>query len=727
MNYSKQNTSEMTSCVGTEPPRSLYSLEELQPILEPRSVVIIGASARTSSFGYRTLENLQKSDIPFFCVNPNGVPINGRSVFKSVAELPERPDCAVIAVPRDAVESAVLACAQVGIKGALIYASGYAETGLPHHAELQKRLTSISRESGIRILGPNCVGILSGKRNVQLTFADAPQIVCAPITSIGLVSQSGGLGFALAQASVHGYSFSHVLTAGNSCDVDIADQIAFLVDQPQCAVIACLFEGMPDPARMMAAGAKAWRAGKPVIIHKIAVGKEGIEAAKSHTGSMAGSANVYSAAFERCGFVEVSDFEALVETAAFFAKAGRPMSEGVAVLATSGGAAIMVADKAELHDVALPQPDEEISAVLRSHIPEFGSTRNPCDMTAQILNDPKAIFACAYAFLKCDKYSALIIPHPYAYETGTTRLEALAEVGHACRKPVCCVWLSQWLDGPGAQAVERNPNLMLFRSVDRCIKALKAWHLRERHREITKLPTKRLCGEEAKKTVERILARAESSIVTEGDAKRALAAYGVPVVAEVLVHDADTAARAAIEIGFPVVLKVESPDIPHKTEAGGVQLNLNSESEVRNAFGEILSSVTRDLPSAQILGFLVQPMISRDVELIIGAKRDPLFGPVLVAGFGGVAVELINDTSVALIPVSKVEAIKMLDRLRGRQLLDGFRGSMPIDVNEVADVISRISELVSDHRALISELDVNPLVVTKGRVVAVDALLVLSE
>ncbi|MEO8299830.1 MAG: CoA-binding protein, partial [Burkholderiales bacterium] len=282
--------------------RALYT-DELRPLLAPRSVVIVGVSSRPSSFGRRTLDNLAGADVEVFGVHPDRIQIDGCPTYASVAELPKRPDCAVIAVPRDAVEAAVLDCARAGIRGALVFASGYAETGRPEHAELQRRLTAIARDHGIRILGPNCMGILGGLAGMRLTFGEAPALRVDD-AAIGLVSQSGGLGFAMAQASAHGQSFSHVFTAGNSCDVDVADQISFLVDQPECRVIACLFEGMPDPLRLLAAGERALAAGKPVVIFKIAVGEEGGEAAMSHTGSMAGSTTVYRAAFEHCGFVE---------------------------------------------------------------------------------------------------------------------------------------------------------------------------------------------------------------------------------------------------------------------------------------------------------------------------------------------------------------------------------------------------------------------------------------
>lgn len=706
--------------------RPLYDANDLRPLLEPRSVVVIDFSSKPGSFGARTAQNLAHSGIDVWVVNPKRAEEGDPKVIASVDGLPEDVDCAVIAVPRDAVHAVATACARKGIRGAIVYSSGYAETGRLEHREMQEALATLSRDTGMRILGPNCIGILSDGGRLKLTFAEAPDMNAKATSAmgIGLVSQSGGLGLALAQSAQHGYVFSHVLSTGNSCDVDVADQVAYLADDPACKVIACLFEGMADPQRLLEAAGRAMRAGKPVIVHKIATGEEGMQAAMSHTGSLAGSAAVYRAAFARVGIVEVEDFEALIETAAFFVKAGVPRNTGVAALATSGGATIMVADKAELHGVPLPQPTAQVAALLKSHIPEFGSARNPCDVTAQILSNPQSLPACASAMLQSDTYGALVIPHPFAYAPGTTRLLALEEAARESGKPVCCVWLSQWLNGPGAAEVEASPYLCLFRSMDRCMATLRAWHLYGQRL--------RQQGDKAVRLSEPAAAHAlthaacAGTTITESAAKTVLAAYGVPVVAEQLTTSPEQAVAAAAQFGYPVVLKVQSADIPHKTEAGGVKLHLNSADAVREAWQAIQRSAIAHVPDARIDGILVQPMVRRDLELIVGGRRDPLFGPTVVVGMGGVFVELLKDSAVALAPVSESQARTMLDGLRGRALLEGFRGAPPVDVAQVAQAIARVSELLADHPALIDELDVNPLVVSDGKVIAVDALIVLA-
>lgn len=706
--------------------RDLFAASDLRPLLQPRSVAVVDFSSKPSSFGARTAVNLADSGIEVWVVNPKRSDGGDARTVASVAQLPQGVDCAVIAVPRDAVQAVAQDCADHGIRGAIVYASGYAETGHAEHRQMQDQLAALAQRSGMRILGPNCIGILSDGGRLRLTFAEAPDMNAGAsgAMGIGLVSQSGGLGLALAQSAEHGYAFSHVLSAGNSCDVDVADQVAYLAQDPGCKVIACLFEGMADPQRLLEAARRATRAGKPVIVHKIATGEEGMQAAMSHTGSLAGSAAVYRAAFESVGIVEVDDFEALVETAAFFAKAGLPRSTGVAALATSGGATIMVADKAELHAVPLPQPSSEVQAVLKSHIPEFGSARNPCDVTAQILSNPASLPACASALLGSDTYGALVIPHPYAYAPGTSRLLALEEAARASGKPVCCVWLSQFLHGPGAKEVEASPYLCLFRSMDRCMATLRAWHLYGQRLQQQHQQAARLSQASAARAL--VNAAPQGHTLTESAAKTVLAAYGVPVVAEQLTTSPEQAVAAAERFGYPVVLKVQSADIPHKTEAGGVKLNLNKADEVREAWQAIQRSATAHVPGARVDGILVQPMVRRDLELLVGGRRDPLFGPTIVVGMGGIFVELLKDSAVALAPVSEAQARGLLDRLRGRALLDGFRGAPPANVAQIAQAVVRVSELLADHPDLIAELDVNPLVVSGGKIVAVDALIVLN-
>src|SRR5580698_165648 len=387
--------------------RAVYRHAELDRVLNPAHVCIVGASPKAGSFGERVLTNLAGFGGNIYLVNSKYEAIGARHCYPSLAALPENPDCVAVVAPRDAVEEIVLECARLRVGGVILYASGYAETQLPERIALQQRLRDIGQRSGLKLLGPNCLGIANYVRRARISFSDYPAPRPMHGKFIGIASQSGALSQSLAQAIECGASISHAFSAGNQADVDVADLVAYLADEPSCHAIACVFEGMAHPLRLLEAAQIAWRNGKPLLVHKIATGALGAEAAISHTGSLAGSDSAYRAAFERGGAIVIEEFEGLMEAAQFFAKAPPPKARGIAVLAASGGAAIMAADKAEAHGISLPQPGPEVRRILEANIPDFGSARNPCDVTGQVVNNPLSMPACSDALLSDAAYGAL--------------------------------------------------------------------------------------------------------------------------------------------------------------------------------------------------------------------------------------------------------------------------------------------------------------------------------
>jgi acetate---CoA ligase (ADP-forming) len=702
---------------------SVYRHADLTRLLHPASVAVIGASTRAGSFGERVLHNLRHYGGRVYPVNARYERIGEQRCYPDVAALPEVPDCAVVTAAREAVEDIVLDCSRAGVGGVIIFASGYAETGKQDRVAQQHRLAAIARETNMRIVGPNCIGVVNAPLDMRVTFMDITPIPPPRRQSIGMVSQSGALGMALAQAVVRGMSFSHVLTSGNSCDVDMADYISYLVDDPSCAAIACVFEGMAEPERMLLAAERAWQRDKPLIVFKMATGEQGAAAAMSHTGSLAGSQAAYRAVFRRAGAILVDDYEALAETAAFFAKAPPPKAKGVAVVAASGGAAIMAADRAEQFGVALPQPNEAVREILLLHIPEFGSARNPCDVTAQILANPESLNACADALLGDATYGALVVPQTYGYGPSAKRIPVYDQLAAKHGKITCIVWQSEWLEGPGVKEAEEAEHVALFRSMPSCFAALAAWHWRADKRATGRsmsVPTPAQTVRQARTLISAVGGRT----LTEREAKEVLALYGVPVVGERIAQSADEAVNAAGALGYPVVLKVESPDLPHKTEAGVVRLNRRDADQVRSAYQAIMANANAVTPPPRINGVLVQNMMPQGVEMVIGARIDPLFGPLVVVGLGGILVELLQDSALAPAPVTHSEALALLAQLKGARLLDGFRGMPSVDRNRLADVICRVACFAADHRNMIAELDVNPLICTGERITAVDALIV---
>jgi acyl-CoA synthetase (NDP forming) len=640
----------------------------------------------------------------------------------SLKLLPERPDCVVIAVPREGVEPVLKEAAALGVGGAVVFSSGFGEVRAPEWQATQERIAQLARRTGLRVLGPNCMGFVNTALRAGLTFIPDYHRMPHRLGTVGIVSQSGAVGYAVAQAAERGAGFSHFFSAGNSADIDVADLVSYLAEAPECRAIALILEGIRDAARLRDAGERAWRAGKPVVVYKIATGDSGAAAARSHTGSIAGSHAANGALFERCGFVVVEELEALFECAQFLARAGAPRGAGAAVVSGSGGAGVIAADMAERHGVPMPQPGAHALAALQAVVPEFGAARNPCDPTGQVLNNPESFRRCCAALLEDEQYGALVIPLGVALaQAGAERLVQIRELAAQYDKPIAAVWLSEWLQGPGAAEYEAEPRATLFRSMGRCFAAIAAWQARARRNPLA--AHERISSLQAGAAVRSLLRNSGESL-GEREAKSVLAAYGVPVVPDRAARCADEAAAAARATGFPVALKIDSPQILHKSEAGGVRLGLQGEAAVRVAFDEVVAAARRHAPHAEIRGVLVQPMAARGVEVMLGARVDPLVGPIVVVGLGGVLVEVLQDAVTALAPVSPGAARELLWRLRGRRLLEGYRGAPAANFDVLADAIARVSELVADCAEELGEIDVNPLLCRPDGVLALDALVV---
>src|SRR6266404_3225400 len=377
----------MNNPVGYIPGRrELYGRKELHRLIDPRSVAVIGASETPGSFGSRTLENIRIGYTgKIFPINPRYESIAGLKCYAGLEELPEVPDCVVVIVPKTHVEGLVNRAASMGVGGMIIYSAGFAEVGQPEQVLAQQRMATVARDSGMRILGPNCVGIANVNSMVGLNFM--PKFAEMPMVKgpIGLISQSGALGYCVLQAMERGVGFSHYLSPGNSCDADVCDLINYLVEDESTKVIGCMFEGIRDGSRLVEASRRALEADKPLLIYKLATSSISQKSALSHTGTIAGSGQAYKAAFARTGVIEIANWEDMLETAVFLSKAGRPSAKGIGVMASSGGAAVMAADKAE--DVGLPLPPTapETVARLAKLVPDFGSTANPADLTAETL------------------------------------------------------------------------------------------------------------------------------------------------------------------------------------------------------------------------------------------------------------------------------------------------------------------------------------------------------
>lgn len=708
--------------------RPLYNAVDLKRLIDPKVVAVVGASETRGSFGERTLSNMSGFSGKVFAINPKYQTLLGRPCVPSLAELPERPDCVVLCVARQMVESMIKAAAAAGAGGVVVYASGFAETAKPDRIEAQERLIEVAHRTGVRVVGPNCVGLANTRSGAGLNFMPDYAGMGHRRGPIGIVSQSGALGYTVLQGMERGIGFSHYLAAGNSCDVDVCDFISYLAENDDTRSIICLLEGVKDGDRFLSAARKARDAGKALIVYKTGNSETSSKAAMSHTGTMVGSVVAYQAALAEVGAIALDNLEAVLETASFFAKAGAPTrGRGVGILSTSGGAAVICADKAEAHGVPLPSLEARTASALHEVVPDFGSVANPSDLTAEVLKTSETFGFCLDAFLNDSGFSALVMPMIFAHASSSgARAPTIVEAASRTDRPLAVVWMNEWYQGPGSELLDADPKVCMFRSADRCFAALKAWFDWHEHRASHRTPAPRRSSLSAELAARGILssAKASGAALSETDSKRVLDCYGIAIPREILAGDPEQAVRASREIGGPVALKIVSPDILHKTEAGGVKLGLSTPQDVSAAAADILASAKRYAPQARIDGVSVQQMVPPGIEIVLGVKNDRQFGPLVAAGLGGIMVELLGDTQVRLAPVDDQAARAMLASLRGHALLTGFRGKPGIDIDRLIDIICRLSELAHDLRDVIDQIDVNPVIASADGAIAADALIV---
>lgn len=712
--------------------RPVYGREDLRRLIEPQTIAVVGASSTEGSFGRRTLENLAHFRGTVYGINPKYSDILGFQTFPSLNDLPTTPDCVVVGVGQKLAETVIKEAADLGIGGAIIYASGYRETGDADGEAAQQRLLDTAQSAGLRLAGPNCVGLVNANSRAGMNFmTDCGEMIKGEAGRISLVSQSGALGYALLQGLHRGVSFSKFLACGNSVDIDVADYVSYLAEDPETSTIVCLLEGIADGNRFIESIRKAGRAGKPVIVYKSANSVTSSKAALSHTGTLAGSAEAYRAAFRRAGAVLVEDFEALIEVAAFFDRnTEAPTGDGVGIMATSGGAGVICADKAEENRLLLPPLADSTTSVLNDVVPGFGSLANPADLTAEVLKNVETFKTSLTAFCDDPAFAAVVVPLTFVHEATTgVRARYLAEVAAGSTTPLAAVWMNEWLEGPGSQDLDGDSSVAIFRSPDRCMWTIRQWmdwHAR------TDWDSEDLTAQSAdgQYPAADLLAThdAGTTALTESAAKEIVARYGIEVPSEQVVAGPSQAVAAAESMGFPVVVKVVSPDILHKSEVGGVRVNLGTAEEVREAVTGMRQRLTRDAPEARIEGYSVQQMAAAGPEILLGARFDPVFGPLVLLGSGGTWVEILKDVKVHLTPIDHQAAMEAVAGMTLARVFDGARGEPPYDVDAIADCIVAFSRLVRDLDGRAAEVELNPVRITRDRgPVAVDALIVLAE
>jgi acyl-CoA synthetase (NDP forming) len=715
----------------------------LEPLLWPRSIAIIGASPNLEIIRGRLLHVLrvQRFPGPIFPVTRSHAEIHGLKAYPSIEDLPERADLAIIAIPAAVVPDALARCAARGVKAAVVLSSGFAEERGAAGRELQATVREIATRHGLVVCGPNSEGLVNTLAPMAATFSPSlenPELRLAPDVdgsrAIAVISQSGGLSFSyLNRGRPRQLRFTYLVSSGNEVCLEGLDYVDYMLGEGRTDLFLMYVEAMKSGDKFRAVAGRAAGLGKPLIVAKVGRSDAGRRAAASHTASLAGADHVYDAMFRRYGVVRSHDFDEMLDLAAAFAFCPLPRGRRVGLLSASGGGAVWMADLLAAHGLALPELAAETRKEIDALIPSYGSSQNPVDLTAQAVREVG--YARVIDILRrSPSVDAVVVVGSLATDTLLQRdREALAGVAAASDKPI--VFCAYTLASPDAITLLARAGIPAYTSLVNCARAVAAladyaafqarWS-RESAGGAAPRPAGAQTpppGEAARAVGGRLRADA---VLCEHEAKDVLAAYGVPRPREELVESEEGAAAAAARVGYPVALKVQSPDITHKTEAGAVALALDSETAVRAAYPKILAGAAAAHPDARVRGVLVQRMAAKGVEVILGITRDADFGPILMVGLGGIHVEVLGDVVFTPVPVTADAARELIGRLRGAALLQGVRGEPPADVDALADLVVRLSRFAADHGDAVAEVDLNPVIVHPAGdgLSVVDALIV---
>lgn len=688
----------------------------LDSLFRPRSVAILGASDDPNRISGRPLRYLLEGGFAgrIYPVNPNRETVQGLKAYPSLTAVPDVPDVALLAVPAGLTEAAVIECVEKGVRGAVIFSAGYAESGEEGLA-IQQRISDIARAGGLRLLGPNCLGIFNPQIGFFGTFTQSLDREMPKPGPLGIISQSGAYGSHIAYlARRRGIGINYWITTGNEADIDVSESLEWMAAQPDIKVIMAYVEGIRDGARFRAALELAHENRKPIVMMKVGRSEVGAKAASSHTASLAGSDAIYDALFRQYGVHRAATTEEQIDVAYACARGIYPRGNKLGVVTLSGGAGVLISDSAERHGLDVAPMPEAAQKKLKELLP-FASVENPVDTTAQALNDMNLLAKNMEVILDEGGYDALVGFFSTVPNTRTLSGPLRKAISDGCsRFPDRLIALSMVGDEDVVRSYEES-GFLVFEDADRAVLALAALtRFQKSFERAPGLPpvaaAEPLSGEP----------------LSEHAAKALLGKAGIPFLGERLVAGAEEAAAAADEIGYPVVMKIVSPDIEHKTEIGGVLVGLGERSAVTEGFATLTARAAQHRPDARIEGVLVAPMAKKGVETIAGVSRDPVFGPAIMFGLGGVHVEVLKDVTFRLAPFDRAEALRMIDEIRGRALLSGVRGAPPSDIDALADVLVSLSQFAAAHRDDVETVDLNPLLVLpKGEgVVALDALVV---
>jgi acyl-CoA synthetase (NDP forming) len=688
--------------------------------LRPRSIAIVGASPTPGALGQSLLANLERFGFcgDIYLVNANRDEINGRPCVKATSGLPEGVDCAAIAIPRAGILEAVAGCARRGVGGVIIYAAGFAETG-PEGSELQAEIARIAREHGMAISGPNCLGHINYVDGTPLTFSTCVPVPLAGRRGVGIVSQSGAMATVL-RAALHprDIAISYSISTGNEALNGTEEFLDYLIDDESTHVLLLMVEQFRHPQHFLASARKAHAAGKPIVLLHPGRSTAARMSAKTHTGAMSGDHEVMRALVSHAGVAVVDTLEELLDLGEMMIRWPSRPTGGVAVISDSGAYKAMVLDFCEESDLDLPEPLGATRAALGALAPDLILPTNPLDVTAQSLVDPDLYRKAMKPFLEDERYGSVVLAVVLSSPTHSQRkmgpvIAALKEFGPP--KPVVFAMMGEESEvAPEIIASLRNLGVPFFRSPERALRAL------ARLASLRGPPTVPSARPGAR-TSERL----PSGVIPEYAAKRLLRKTGIPVPRAELVTTLAEAQQAAARMGYPVVLKAQSRELAHKSDAGGVVLGLSDDVSLEEGWRKLHAAIVEARPGLRLEGVLVETMARPGVELIVGMRNDPDWGPVLMIGLGGIWAEALRDVRVLPADLKPDAIVSELRRLKAASMLIGFRSAPALDLRAVAKIAVQIGQFARAHPE-ITEIDVNPLVVypEPEGAVAIDALIV---
>ena len=699
-------------------------------LFNPETIAIIGASTDPAKPAGHAVLSLSKNGFKgnVYPVNPKHKEIGGLKCYPFIEDVPGEVDVAIIAVPAARVTEVLHECISAGVKAVIILTSGFAEAG-GHGSKIQEEIVRLTQENGMLLCGPNSQGIFNALNGMSAGFGITELATGDDhFKFYGFISQSGGFGTSMYIMSIEtGVNFTYFVSSGNEAGLSFSDYLIYMIKDKSTRAVGGYLEGVKDGGKLFYAADLALQREKPLVLIKSGRHSAAARAAASHTGSLVGSDRVYSSFFHQKGIIRVEGIEELNAVLSVLATGPLPKGNRVGIVASSGGSGVLVSDKCVSAGLEVAPFTEDTRKKLDAALPSFGSSANPVDATSQILVDPDLLLRPLTIVLEDPNIDMVIYEHWPGIGANISQLNAIIEAVNATEKLFVVFVLGSELLGREDVQHLRAHRIPVIRSQDLAVRVL--GHVAGYSGRLKKINGAKTCSAPVKgidkNRVKKLLDGVEPGrTLSESVSKQIMSAYGIPCVSEGLAKNRDEAIKIARGIGFPVALKIDSPDIPHKTEAGGVRLNINNDQEIPAAFREIMESVIKHNPDVRVNGITVQKMLSGGIECIVGMKNDEVFGPTVLFGLGGVLVEALEDYSLRICPLTRLDAEEMVSEIKGHRILAGFRGAPPADKEAIYDVILRVSQLAMDFPE-IKEAEINPLTAFSQGAVAMDALIIV--